>query len=61
MKRLLDIKETATFLGLGVYTVREFVWQKRIEPIQFNRNGKLLFDIQDLEKLISENKKRARL
>ena len=56
MKRLLNIKETAIFLGLGVYTVRELVWQKRLRPIQFNRNGKLLFDINDLEQLISENR-----
>jgi len=59
MKRLLDIKETAIFLGLGVYTVRELVWQRRLQTIQFNRNGKLLFDINDLEKLITENKKQV--
>ena len=59
MKRLLNIKETANFLGMGVYTIRELVWERRLQPIQFKRNGKLLFDINDLEQLISENKKRV--
>ena len=57
MKRLYNIKEAAEYLCLGVYTVRELVWAQRLQPIQFNRNGKLLFDIKDLEKLVAENRR----
>lgn len=57
MKRLYTIKETATYLGLGVFTIREMVWSGVLSPVQFCRGGKLLFDINDLDNLIDENKK----
>ena len=59
MKRLYNIKETAKYLGLGVYTVRELVWAQRLKPIQFNRGGKLLFDIKELDCLIKDNQRKA--
>ncbi len=57
MKRLYNIKEAANYLCLGVYSVRELVWARRLKPIQFNRGGKLLFDIQELDTLIENNRR----
>ncbi len=59
-KRLLSIKEAAGFLNMGVFTLRELVWAQRLPVVQINKNGRLLFDVHDLEKFIDQNKRRAR-
>jgi len=52
-KRLLNIKETAEYLGLKVNTLYCWVSQKRIPYVKMGK--KLMFDIECLDKFIEEN------
>ena len=53
-KRLLSIKNSAEYLGRGVYGIRELIWSGQLPIV---RNGRKIFvDIEDLNAYISRNK-----
>jgi hypothetical protein len=52
--RLLSLKEAATFLGVGIWTMRDIVWSGAVPLVRFRR--RMYFDVRDLEKLIERNK-----
>jgi len=56
-KRLLNIKETSEYLGIKKNTLYCWVSQKKIPYVKLGR--KTLFDIEDLNKFIEENKIKA--
>ena len=57
-KRLYSIRETAAYLGIGVFTARELIWRGDLPGIRLGRGGRILIDVRDIEDLISANKKR---
>ena len=52
--RLLTLKEAATFLGVGDWTMRDLVWSGTVPLVRFRR--RMYFDVRDLEQLIERNK-----
>jgi excisionase family DNA binding protein len=50
VRGLLNVKEAAAFLGIGVQTVYNRVSQRRIDHVKIGR--RVLFRLSDLEKLI---------
>ena len=54
LKRLLNIKECAEYLGLSIQALYNRVAQRRITYIKEGR--RILFDIEDLQKWIEEHK-----
>ena len=52
--RLLSLKEAATFLGVGIWTMRDIVWSGAVPLVRFRR--RMYFDARDLEQLIERNK-----
>lgn len=55
VKRLYTVKESAVYLGCGVYTVRELIWSRRLPVVKFGR--KQYLDIYDLSDFVEQNKK----
>jgi excisionase family DNA binding protein len=53
-RRLLSLPEAASYLGLSTWTVRELTWKGRLPVVRITR--KLLFDLQDLDALIDQEK-----
>jgi excisionase family DNA binding protein len=54
-KRFLTKKELAQYLGISIYTIDQWVSQRR--EIPFNKAGRrVLFDMKEVEKWIEENK-----
>jgi excisionase family DNA binding protein len=56
-RRLLTLPQAATYLGLSPWTVRDLVWKARLPVVRLTR--KLLFDLQDLDRLIARVKDRS--
>lgn len=56
LKRLLTLQEAASYLGLSPWTVRELQWKGRLPRVRLSR--KLLFDREDLDRLIEAEKDR---
>ena len=56
-KRLLNIKEASEYLGVKENTLYCWVSQKKIPYVKLGR--KTLFDIEDLNRFIEENKVKA--
>ena len=59
-KRLFTIREASTYLGKGVFGVRQMIWQG-ILPVVRDTNGhgnnkKMLIDVRDLDAWIDRNK-----
>ena len=54
LRRLLTIREAASFLSVSVSTLYGWVWQRRILFVKIGRA--LRFDSQDLEAFIAANK-----
>ena len=52
--RLLSLKEAASFLGIGIWTMRDLVWSGSVPLVRFKR--RMYFDARDLEQLIERNK-----
>ena len=52
--RLMTLKEAATFLGVGIWTMRDLVWSGAVPLVRFRR--RMYFDVRDLEQLIEHNK-----
>ena len=53
-RRLLSLPETAAYLGLSPWTIRELTWKGRLPVVRITR--KLLFDLRDLDALIDREK-----
>ena len=54
-KRLFTVNEIATYLGFSVSTIRKWI---RTGQIPFCRvNGGIRFDIQEVEKWVTKNKR----
>jgi len=53
-KRLLTVRETATYIGRTETAVRELAWQGKLPYIRSDR--RVMFDIRDLERWIDENR-----
>ena len=51
-KRLLNRKETAEYLRLGVSTIDKLLATKKLKPVRIGRRG--LFLQEDLDKFIQE-------
>lgn len=58
-KRLLNAKETAEYLGLKEWTVRQWASMGKLPKVKMGKA--LRFDRQDLEKFVEENKSMARI
>jgi hypothetical protein len=55
---LLNIKDAAGFLGMGVWKLRRLVWSGQLPYIQLTKGAKLQFDVADLRKWIEAQKKK---
>ncbi len=55
-RRLLTLAETAAYLGLSPWTVRELQWKGKLPRVALSR--KLLFDRADVDHLIDAEKER---
>lgn len=56
VRRLLTLNETAAYLGLSPWSVRDLQWKGRLPRVALSR--KLLFDRNDLDRLIETEKER---
>lgn len=54
-KRLLNVDETAEYLGVSDAAVYNLVSDRRLAPVKIDRRNR--FDIADLERLIEESKR----
>jgi excisionase family DNA binding protein len=50
----LTLKETAAYLGVSVWTVRDLVWKGKLPVVRLTR--RLHFDQRDVDRLIDEAK-----
>jgi hypothetical protein len=56
-KRLYTLKEAATYLGRGLYGIRELVWRGALPIVKNEMKGRKMFvDVRDLGKYIDQNK-----
>ena len=55
-KKLLNKRETAKYLSLGVSTVDKLLALKRLKPVRLGR--RVLFLREDLDKFILENRQK---
>jgi excisionase family DNA binding protein len=53
-RRLLTLKETAAYLGVSVWTVRDLVWKEKLRVVRLTR--RLHFDMRDVDRLIDVSK-----
>jgi hypothetical protein len=59
LPRLLPLKKAADYMGLTVWAMRERIWagQIPVAVVQFPNGRKQYIDVQDLDKLIQDNKR----
>jgi excisionase family DNA binding protein len=50
----LTLKETAAYLGVSPWTVRDLVWKGKLPVVRLTR--RLLFDKRDVDRLIDVSK-----
>ncbi len=55
-RRLLGVKESATYLGVSVWTIRDLGWNGEISEVKIGRRK--LFDREDLDRFIERSKVR---
>ena len=55
-KRLYNLKEAASYLGRGLYSMRELVWSGEVPVVKGETARKIYVDIVDLDKYIDQNK-----
>jgi len=53
-KRFLNKQELAIFLGISKFTIDAWVSQRRVPFVKMGK--RVLFDIEDIEKWINQNK-----
>jgi len=56
MKRLLNIKDAAEYMGRTVAGMRKLVWNGQIRFVQPHPHSRLYFDIKDLDAFIEKNR-----
>jgi len=54
VKRLLTLKDAATYMGRTVWGMRELIWKGRVPIIQDGR--KIYVDVRDLDAYIEKTK-----
>ena len=55
-RRLLTVPEAAEYIGRTVHGIRQMVRQHKIPVVRIDK--KVMFDVQDLDKMIEANKVR---
>jgi excisionase family DNA binding protein len=55
-KRLLTLKEAATYLAIGTWKLRQMVAHQEIKSVQHHHGSRLLFDLKELDKWIEAHK-----
>lgn len=55
-KRLYTLQEAATYLGRGLYGMRELVWSGEVPAVKGENGRKIYVDIIDLDNYIDRNK-----
>lgn len=55
--RLLNIKETATYLGATIWQVRTLVWKKELRALRMGHRQ--VFDRADLDEFVERLKRAA--
>ncbi len=53
--RLLSVEEAATYLGVQKSTIYSWAWRRKIPSVKMGR--RLLFDREDLDRIIEERKR----
>ncbi len=53
--RLLSVEEAATYLGVRKSTIYSWAWRRKIPSVKMGR--RLLFDLEDLDRIIKERKR----
>jgi len=53
--RLLSVQEAATYLGVQKSTIYSWAWRRKIPSVKMGR--RLLFDREDLDRIIEERKR----
>ena len=56
VKRLYTLQEAATYLGRGLYGMRELVWSGEVPVVKGTGGRKIYVDIIDLDVYIERNK-----
>jgi len=57
-KRLISVEETAKYLGVQKSTIHSWAWRRKIPSVKIGR--RLLFDQEDLDRMIEAGKREAR-
>ena len=57
-KRLLSVEEAARYLGVQKSTIYSWAWRRKIPSVKMGR--RLLFDQEDLDRMIEAGKREAR-
>jgi excisionase family DNA binding protein len=57
--RLLNFKQAAEYLGCAVWQLRQLEWAGKLPSVR-GLGKKILFDIQDLDKLVEKRKCQGR-
>lgn len=53
--RLLSVEDAATYLGVRKSTIYSWAWRRKIPSVKMGR--RLLFDREDLDRIIEERKR----
>ncbi len=53
--RLLSVEEAASYLGVQKSTIYSWAWRRKIPSVKMGR--RLLFDREDLDRIIEERKR----
>jgi len=53
--RLLSVEQAATYLGVQKSTIYSWAWRRKIPSVKMGR--RLLFDREDLDRIIEERKR----
>ena len=56
--RLLSVEETAKYLGVQKSTIYSWAWRRKIPSVKIGR--RLLFDQEDLDRMIEAGKREER-
>ncbi len=57
-KRLISVEDAARYLGVQKSTIYSWAWRRKIPSVKMGR--RLLFDQEDLDRMIEAGKRRKR-
>jgi excisionase family DNA binding protein len=57
-KRLISVEDAARYLGVQKSTIHSWAWRRKIPSVKMGR--RLLFDQEDLDRMIEAGKRRDR-